>query len=480
LSEITLPRSPEADILTRLIRARQFLEHAKLHAASGTEFDYMIATHGADNAVEFTLKLIADHVRYEEVSGSTLPETELAKIAGDLSKFLREKHGVPLPYFQEIKALRQTRNLVQHGSFTPGSDVNRLITIADKFFARVCNCIFGLDSNQLCVASVVTDTIIQRHLHVAENALNSEQFEECVRACRNGFEESLFKYCDNSSNATMAIPARVSLAKIGSEVERYVTRVSDNLDLLKLKIDSNRLDRFNYITEHLSTEPNGKRYGYRVMQRSWEKADAEFCYGFVAENVLRWQSDELSPFYTPSVPFQRKVEESINGISLSGGEKELVYLDNEMKHEIYRVYVPPEIRDQLETLKIGMIYRWISKHYQNDVLETEISSQVRLNFFRSELTTHDPERWRIVLDKSREPFSFHRCNYLDGKLISETPCLQECTEEDLILLSPVDSNAAKLILAARDRHGFLNAEVFRQIKGLSQEQVEWIEYFIRI
>jgi hypothetical protein len=175
LSNVTLPYVPGVDVLKRVVRARQFLEHAKSHAAGATDFDFMIATHGADNAIEFTLKLIADHVRYEEVSGTTLPETELAQIAGALSRFLKDKHGITLPYVQDIKALRQIRNLVQHGNFTPGSEVNRLLTIADRFFSSVCHSIFGLDAAHLRMASIIKDAIIQRHMNNAEDSLNEKR-----------------------------------------------------------------------------------------------------------------------------------------------------------------------------------------------------------------------------------------------------------------------------------------------------------------
>ena len=159
MTDITLPAAPAPDILRRLVFARQFLEHAKAHMAGGTDLDFMIATHGADNAIEFLLKLIADHVRYEEVSGRALPETQLAKIVGELAKFLREKHGLTLPYIQEIKALRQVRNLVQHGSFTPGADIERQLTIAERFFARACTCFFGIESNEMRIGSIMSTPV---------------------------------------------------------------------------------------------------------------------------------------------------------------------------------------------------------------------------------------------------------------------------------------------------------------------------------
>lgn len=478
MSDVILPSAPDADILGRLVRARQFLEHAKSHAACGTDFDYMIATHGADNAIEFTLKLIADHVRYEEISGSTLPETELAQIAGVLFRFLRDTHRITLPHFQDIKALRRIRNLVQHGSFTPGSDIDRQISIADRFFSNVCTSIFGLDASQLRIASIVTDSAIRRHLVAAEDALQARQFEDCVRACRNALEEALFRYRKDSPMALAEIPARVALAKLGPEAERYVVLLSEELDSLRLKMDANHLQRFRYIAKHLPAEPDCDPYGHLVLQRGWEKADAEYCYGFVSGNILRWQSGELAPLYTPTSSDRHRHDESINDIPLLDDEAGCVYLED--NHAIHLIYAPRTLRDQLEDLETEKVYRWFSKHYRNDVLETEISSQVQLRFVRSELVTHDPVRWKVVLDVSREPLTWHRRDLVDGEITKETPSLQNCTEEDLVSLYPVDADAAQRVLAAREQHGLLNAELLRQVEGLSSLQLEWIESFMRM
>lgn len=476
MPNVTLPSAPNADILSRLVRARQFLEHAKSHAAGGTEFDYMIATHGADNAIEFTLKIIADHVRYEEVSGNTLPETELAQIAGVLFKFLRDAHNVTLPYYQDIKALRQIRNLVQHGNFSPGSDVDRQMTIADRFFSRVCTSIFGLDANQLRIASIVTDATIQRHLTAAEDALQAKMWEACVRACRNAFKEALFKYRKDSPIASIEIPARLELAQLGPEAENYIVLLSEEMDSLRLKMDANRLQRFKYITAHLPSDPGTDSYGHIVLQRAWQRSDAEYCYGFISENVLRWQSDEFAPLYTPTNTDQHRHDETIDGIALYDGEMGCLY--DEHGHEIHLLYAPRALRDQLEELEINKVYRWESKHYRNDVLETEITRQVRLRCVRSELVTHDPIRWKVVLDIAHEPLTWHRRDLVDGNIVRETPSLQHCTEVDLKSLYPIDTDAAQRVLAARAHYGTLNLTNLRQI-GLTPEQIEWIESFMR-
>ena len=46
-----MPKRPDKDIMKMLIRANQFLEHAKNHAQSGSDFDIMIAIHNLDNAL---------------------------------------------------------------------------------------------------------------------------------------------------------------------------------------------------------------------------------------------------------------------------------------------------------------------------------------------------------------------------------------------------------------------------------------------
>ena len=50
--EHNLPKKPEGDIMKMLIRATQFLGHAKSHVQSGSDFDIMIAIHNLDNAIE--------------------------------------------------------------------------------------------------------------------------------------------------------------------------------------------------------------------------------------------------------------------------------------------------------------------------------------------------------------------------------------------------------------------------------------------
>jgi ribosome-binding protein aMBF1 (putative translation factor) len=98
---------------------------------------------------------------------------------------------------------------------------------------------------------------------------------------------------------------------------------------------------------------------------------------------------------------------------------------------------------------------------------------------RSELVTHDPPRWRVILDVIREPLTWHRRDFEDGELVNETPTLQTCSKEDLEDFHLIDADAAQRVLDAREKWGVLNSEILRKIE-LTESQIECIESFTRI
>lgn len=111
---LNLPKKPEGDIMKMLIRANQFLEHAKTHAQSGSDFDIMIAIHNLDNAIEYMLRILIRHLEIEEATEKTIVTCELAQLIGEVEKFLRDNSAPQLSYVQQLKMIRELRNMVQH------------------------------------------------------------------------------------------------------------------------------------------------------------------------------------------------------------------------------------------------------------------------------------------------------------------------------------------------------------------------------
>jgi len=469
--KIRLPKEPDAIILKRLIRSRQFLEHANGHASGQTEFDLMVAVHDADNAIELLFKIIADHVEYESVSSTKLPDRSFPELLGAVTKFLKEYANLTLSNVAKIRNFHDLRNVVQHDGVSP-SDIERTLATANKFFEETCEAVFGINRIDLKISSIVNDAIIKRHISAAEIAIENQQFEESVRSSRNAFEEALYKYRKESLVALVEVPARLDFEKIGTDAAYYSSLIAEELDTLRLKIDANRLNRFRDIVGHLPSDWNAGDRGNSVLQREWEKRDADFCYSFVTENILRWQSDEFEPLYERNTSDHRR-EEIIGNANLSDAEHGCSFLGDDCETELF--YTSREIRDQLEKIKHtkNPVTR-IMRYYKKGILTTETICKVQIKRISSDLLTHDPIRWKVVVCTARVPFTFQRKDYEDGKVISKSPNIKTCTKKELEAVHAMDKKAAKLVIDARIKYGKVTSKLLRKI-GLSEKQTTAIE-----
>ena len=135
-TKIKQPIAPNEESLQLLMRARLMYSHAQEHASQQTEFDNMIAILGLDNTVEYILRCIVTHLNLESITDKKFDSFELANLAAYINKALKEFANVSLPYLSEIKVLRQTRNLVQHGAIAPYADLDRFSKITERFLIK--------------------------------------------------------------------------------------------------------------------------------------------------------------------------------------------------------------------------------------------------------------------------------------------------------------------------------------------------------
>ena len=257
-----------------------------------------------------------------------------------------------------------------------------------------------------------------------------------------------------------------------------MTRLADEVDALRLKLDANRLERCRDIVRKLSTEPGIDPIGHTILQLPWQRSDADLCDGFVSEAALRWQEESFAPLYTLTLPTQYIFTESIGGINVREEEAAGMFYAEE-GHQIQVSYVSRPLRDELLTLERGKVYRRISERRDDGALAHRITHQVRVRSIVSELATHDPERWRIIVDWANEPLTWHAKEYRNGRVVKQTPSLADCTLQELTDLYPIDEAMAARILDARTRYGVLTRDVLRQVEGISATQLQWIESFTR-
>ncbi len=192
-SNFSLPIPATEESLRLLLRAKLMLSHAMEHASQKTEFDNMIAILGLDNTIESILRCVATHLDLETKTGKSFDIIDLASLVAEINKSLVELTSTRLSYVGDIKLLRQTRNLVQHGAVAPNADLDRFTTITQRFFNKVLQSIFGLELDTLRVSAVIKEYPIQEFLQKAENFIDQKNWLLSIVASRDAFENEYFR-----------------------------------------------------------------------------------------------------------------------------------------------------------------------------------------------------------------------------------------------------------------------------------------------
>ena len=357
----------------------------------------MIAVHGLDNTVEYVLRIVARHVDIEAVTGKSIETAELAALAGEVNRFLNERYKFALPYFPEIKLLRQMRNLVQHGISDPGAELDRLGTIVERFFNSTMERVFGLKKDDLRLSSIIVNDLVRNYLAQAEQCLDSKDWLGCIVASRDAFENARFEKIKDSSLRVDATPAISETSQRSRYLSRFFGRVRDELEMLRLGVDQSRYDRFRRYLDHIPLDRGPERMSAMVMQRDWEQADALFCYHFASGVVVQWERAAQEPLYELPSSSPYDIRESLGDVDLTGklpggclyagwdAELQLIYAERSLKNEIGKLTPGNKYLKKYS--------RWLNGH-----CEHESSREVVLMAVNVELVTNNPPRWEIILE----------------------------------------------------------------------------------
>ena len=478
---ITLPQTPSDVTLELLTRARGMLEHAVSHSTSTSGIDPLIAIHGLDNAIEYLIRITADALDFEGVTGKAFPASELGQMLGELNQFLTTSCGTPLPYLNELKMLRQVRNLVQHGAVHPGSDLPRFITIAQRFFQRSVKQVFGLDPAELRISAIIRDATVRDLLCESEDAIEKKDYLKAIVAARDAFDTAYLRRNANSRLKLAAVPSVARLDATDTETGRFYNALVDQVTASQLGLDAFHHSRFIELVEHIPAEHRADDGSYVVMQRPWSEQDARFSYGFAAGNVLRWQMKELGPLYEhdPIVDHYHS-EEFIDGMNVAmlpvGG---CLYIRDE--GELRLMYVSRQVKDQLASLRIGSQVKWLRRGYKDGSLENETTHQAELSRLHVRLAAHRPEVWEVVVESRQTPFTFYQKEYSGGSLIRESPDINTAKRADLTTLYPISDEMAVRVIETRTKFGpFKRREDLERIPGISDEQINWLANFTHV
>lgn len=412
--KIELPITPNSHIMELLIKAKHFFEHAKMHAQTGQSFDSMIAIHSLDNSIEYLLRIIIRHLEIEEKTGKTINTAELAVLYGEVDKFLKERtlldgRGVGLPFEIEIKQLRTLRNNVQHGMILPISELRTFIDYGDRFFKKVLSKVFGLTPREIAYSTLIENAQIKAHLISAETSIAEGKFLPAIVACRDAFELAEFLLRPDSHYfAKRAVTPRIKQESL--DFYWYIQSLEQEISILGTGINASDYRLFIKYIDHIPGEYRAVKSGYRVMQREWEKRDADFCYAFVSQTILNWQLTQEKPLYEINMSNypMHKHDKTIAGVSIPElyPEKMCYYgTDDDTNGEL--MFLSKEAKDKLKNITPGQTCLFENRitNEKTGLLFREYKEYVVVTACEFNLILNNGPLWEFMLYYRTIPFT---------------------------------------------------------------------------
>jgi len=481
-----LPKKPNSITLNLLCRAKLFLAHALSHSNSFSSLDRMIAIHGLDNSIEYLLRIIIKHLDIESITGKNLETPELSALAGEVNQFLHSNYNSYLPYFSEIKLIRQVRNLVQHGMVDPKPDLKRCSTVTERFFDKMLETIFGINREGLRISTLIENDVVMKHLYLAEKYLDSKKYLKSVVASRDAFENALFFQAKNSNIKFSAAPALVETMKTRQHAYWFLSIITDEFELSRLGVDSKRHNRFSEYLRHIPGEYRAdKSGGWVIMQRPWNKEDALFCYSFVADIVMKWQSEEMQPIYIPRIDTNYSWKTKLGKVDISNQlEGGCIYsFGFDFGEEMQLIYVDYKLKKKLDNLVPENEYLYNSEFYKEGKLVNRVEYKVKLLSINKKLVINNPETWEIMFWFKYIPFTWHKEQYKDGELIEKSPCINTATIEELVKINDtiIKRSLAGKIVSLRKAIGEISSKNdLKKVNNITDEQISWLVRFTKI
>lgn len=396
---IELPIKPNENSLRLLLRARLMLAHAQEHSSQKIEFDNMIAVLGLDNTVEYILRCISSHLDLESITGHSFDIVDLSSLAASINKALMEHANIKLPYLGEIKLLRQTRNLVQHGAVAPYADLERFSVIVERFFGKILESIFGIPLERLKISSCINNTYVQSCLKKSESSIEKKEWLDAVISSRDAFENECFNRVKNSDIAIPLYPLLVKEKSSGDFSLYAFETIKNELEMSFLGINNPDYRHLKEYFEHIPLEhcPKDSR-GSIVMQRPWNKDDAIFCYNYVANTIIKWQERDKERLYKINFDsITRSTKEIIDGIEISDNVEHGCYYIFDNGNRLQLFYTGEETKKLFENLVDGYDYKSESIVYEKEEIISEHKGMITLLGKYSYLVTNSPERWAVVI-----------------------------------------------------------------------------------
>ncbi|EPY2308020.1 hypothetical protein ACXATD_003743 [Clostridium sporogenes] len=472
---ITLPKHPNEETLKMLIKANHFLEHAKQHAFLDNDFDIMIAIHNLDNAIEYTLRILIRHLEVEEVTGKTINTCELAQLIGEIQRYLKENTNQSLSYVQEMKMIRELRNMVQHAMILPVKEVQTYITYGTRFFEKTLIKFFGITSNDIRYSTLIQSQIIKEQLHKAEEKINSGHYLESIVASRDAFDYANFIYNNDFTHRIERAPALSELKDISFNLYCYLKDIDKKVSLDMASVDVYKYQRYMEYIDYIPSEYQADWHGNSILQRPWEKGDAEFCYLFVANTILHWELCKYKPIHISNLDMESVPIKFIEKMcDVDTGE---VFQEYGCKYgsddKSARLFYCDQ--NGIDKIKNSLKKEVISAEfmrYLGENLDAHHTNLLKVYNYDINLIMNNPVTWEVMIIYKDIPFTRKDSSGLDKINIDE------CDEKSLIA-SGVDRKIIDIVLSFMSENSPIDTvekayDLDRRLKNINNDQKNFI------
>lgn len=202
-----------------------------------------------------------------------------------------------LSYVQELKMIRELRNMVQHAMILPVKELQTYLLYGTKFFEKTLLKFYGLEMGAIRYSSLIRSEKVKELLQRAEEKISSGDFLESIVASRDGFDYANFIYNNSNSNRIVRAPALAELKDTSSNLYSYLCDVDKRINMDMVGIENYKYQRYLEYINYIPAEYTINWHGNSVLQRPWEKRDAEFVYLFVSNAILHWESSGYEPIH---------------------------------------------------------------------------------------------------------------------------------------------------------------------------------------
>jgi len=222
--------------------------------------------------------------------------------------------------------LNERRRSVKHkGLFLSKSDIEICRVNARNFFEENTLTQFEVDFKDISLFSLIQYTNIRQDLEKAQNALNNNEFENCIKTIAVAFAELISSYENSKSDyfgdspfffgkdlrflssydmksemnrrgRGIGINNDIEWADIvGRKLGEFVDNVKDSLEEIQsaVKIISFGIDYKKFVKFKLLTPVVTKTFGGYVAEimgkKKWTTENCQYCIDFVLESSLKLQ-----------------------------------------------------------------------------------------------------------------------------------------------------------------------------------------------